>query len=661
MLAGCEIVEPKMPSYTTSLGVPLGRERLDIIDAIDDEDYLVAMPDSTLGFRVDGDPDTVSLDFDLGADIDPQSVRGELGTFSLDVASPPSFEFALVDLYPEAAALDGLTTPVPGFEFGDVSPAEDLADVQSATIASGTLTVTVSNGLPVPVSADAGAHRLSLALFSPATDDTVVTLEFDPIAAGSQAVQAVDLAGKVLPGALAVAIDGGSPGSGGDPVLIDAGVSIGVDATFSDLEVSAAEAVLDAQEFTTSFTTELPADYEVVRAVIADGEVTLSVVNEMAIPCRAVVAWPEVVDLDDQPLELVLDLPPFSRDETTVDFGGRVVEAPDAARLTELGATVTVTSPGSDGQAVSLAADQGIETELAGGRIEFASVTGTVPALSHDFDPIAEEIDLPDEIDGLSLTRATMVLSLTNTAGLGAVTDLELVGVNGDGRERTLAIQEPLAPADDGRAVVTEIVLDEQNSGIVDFLNNLPTSITLTGGVDVGGDGEIGTVHADDHAVVRWEIIAPVEVIIDASHLDGDPEPLDFDADLRDNIADHAGAASVHLEVLNHLPVGIEARILFSPDTTTIKTDPLLEIGPVAVDAATVDPNTHEVSAPRISRPTITLSAEQTRALATEGLYEMISVTLPSTDGQPVRVLTTDHVEIDGLISLDVHVHDAED
>ncbi|MBD3222892.1 hypothetical protein GF314_16815, partial [bacterium] len=420
LLAGCEIVEPKMPRYTTSLDVPLGQERLDIIDVIDDEDYLVAMPDSTLGFHVDGDPDTVSLDFDLGADVEPQSVRGELGTFTLGVASPPGFDFALVDLYPEAAALDGLTTPVPEFAFGDVSPTEDLADVESATVASGTLTVTVTNGLPVPVSADAGDHRLTLILFSPATDDTVVTLEFDPIPAGSQATRVVDLAGAVLPGALAAAIDGGSPGSGGDPVLVDAGVSIGVEAAFSDLEVSAAEAVLDAQEFSTSFTTELPADYEVVRAIIASGEVTLSVVNEMAIPCQAVVAWPEVVDLDEQPLEIVLDLPPFSRDETTVDFGGHVVQAPGGALLTELGATVTVTSPGSGGQPVSLAADQGIEAELDGGRIAFGSVTGTVPALSYDFDPIAEQIDLPDEIDGLSLTRATMVLSLTNTAGLGA-------------------------------------------------------------------------------------------------------------------------------------------------------------------------------------------------------------------------------------------------
>lgn len=661
MLAGCEIVEPRMPSYTTHLAVPLGQERLDIADVIEDEDYLIAMPDSTLGFRVDGDPDTVSLDFELAADIEPQSVTGELGNVSLDVADPPSFDFALVDLYPAAAALDGMTMPVPGFDFTTESGPEDLADVESATIASGTLTVTVSNGLPVPVSAPSGPDRLVLELFDPATGDAVVSLDFDPIAAGEQTSRVHDLAGTILPGALAVRLAGGSPGSDGTPVLVDAGVSIGVEAAFADVLVSAAEAVIEAQEFTTSFSTELPEDYEVVQAVIAAGDVTLSVVNEMAIRCQATVTWPEVVDLDDQPLQLILDLEPFTSADRTVSFAGHIVRAPEGSQLTELGANVRVTSPGSDGVPVLVAADQGIRADLDGGRIEFGSVTGVVPELSYDFDPIDEEIDLPDEIDGLNLTRATMVLSLTNTAGLGAETDLTLVGINESGHERSLTVQEPIAPADGGRATVTEIVLDENNSTLIEFLNNMPTSIQLAGGVNVGGDGEVGTVRAGDYAVIAWEIIAPVEVVIESSHLYGDPDALDFDEDLRENIADYAGAAALQLEVLNHLPVGIEASVLFGPDTLTIKTDPLLAIGPVAIEAASVDPITHAVSEPRVCYPTISLSAGEVQLLATEGLYQIFSVTLPSTDGEPVRVLTTDYVELNGLIELDVHVHDDDE
>ncbi len=657
-LLGCEIAEPELPTYTTHLAVPLGTERLAIIDVVDDEDYLVALEDGTLGFSVDGDPDTVSLDFELAADIPAQSVSGDLGNFELAVADPPSFGFVLSDLYPAAAALDGLTMPVPGFEFTTASSPEDLVDLESATLAAGQLTVTVTNGLPVPISALSGPDRLILELVDPATDAAVVTLQFNPIAAGQQAEQQADMAGVTLPGALSVRLTGGSPGSDGSPVLVDAGATIAVDAAFSDLEVSAAEAVVGAQEFVTSFDTDLPADYAVEQAVIADGTVSLTVRNEMPMPCQAVVTWPHIEDLDHQPLQLIVDLPGLASESRSVDFADHIVRAPVGQQLTVLTAEVSVTSPGSGGVPVLLDAGMGVQADLSTGRIEFGSVTGTVPSLTYDFDPIAEAIDLPDELDGLHLTRATMVLELTNSAGLTAQTNLELVGVSAEGNERSLLVQETIAAADGDRATVTEIILDETNSTIVEFLNNMPTEIALSGGVELGGDGAVGTVRPDDYAVVNWRIVAPVEVMIESSHLYGDPDPLDLDDGLREDIADYAGAAGVQLEVLNHLPLGVEARILFSPDTLSIKTDPLLVIGPVSVDAAPTDPVTHTVTGPLVSRPELSLTAAEVQLLATAGLYQIFEVTLPSTEGDPVRVLTSDYVEIRGLVDLDVHVHD---
>ena len=69
LMTGCEVAEPKLPVFTTELAVPLGYERLEIADIVDDEDYLVAMADGQLGFQVVGDPDTVALDFDLTANV----------------------------------------------------------------------------------------------------------------------------------------------------------------------------------------------------------------------------------------------------------------------------------------------------------------------------------------------------------------------------------------------------------------------------------------------------------------------------------------------------------------------------------------------------------------------------------------------------------------
>jgi hypothetical protein len=657
-LAGCEIADPELPRFDTRVALPLGEERLDIADTIDDEDYLVALADGTLGFTVDGDPDTVGLDLDLGTDFAAQTVSGDLGNFALDLAAPPPFAFTLGDLYPAAVSLDGLSVPVPGFTFTTASDPENLADLESATLAGGTLVVTVLNGLPVPVSASSGPERLLLELIDPASGGVIVALDFDPIAAGAQAQREADLAGVTLPGAIAVRLTGGSIGSGGAPVTVDAGAAIAVSAGFHDLEVSAAEAVVEAQSFTTSFLTALPDDYEIERAVIGSGAVSLSLRNEMAIPCQASVTWPQVVDLDDQPMQLVVDLEGGGSASRVADFAGYIVKAPGGSVLTELTAEVVVTSPGSDGQPVLLQADQGIQADLGAGHIEFTSVTGTVPELSFTFAPMNEEIDLPDELEGLLLTRATLVLELTNTAGLAAEADFDLVGINDSGTERNLQVQQPIEPAEAGRAAVTRIVLDETNSTIVDFLNNLPTEISLTGGVNLGGDGQSGTIRAGDYAVVNWEIVSPVEVIVESSHLYGDPEDLDLDQDARDLITDHVGAAELQLAVLNHLPVGVETRLLFGTDSETMKTAPLLAIGPVTVDAGVVDPIEHTVLEPRTSHPVINLTAAETAVLATEGLLSMLEVVLPSSEGSPVRVMTTDYVTVQGLIYLDVAVHD---
>ncbi len=661
LVAGCEIAEPELPTYQTHVTLPLGEERVDIADAVDDEDYLVELAGGALGFQVEGDPDTVALDLDLAADVDPQSVRGDLGTFPVELAAPTDYAFTLADLYPDAAGLDGVTAPVPGFTFDTASDPQDLPEIESATLASGTLTVALGNGLPVPVSATSGPERLVLELVDPGTGAAVTTVDFDPIAAGGQATRRADLAGVTLPGALAVRLAGGSPGSDGSWVTIDAQAEITVQATFTDLTVQQARAEVGPQEFATEIATALPADYEVVQAVIASGALDVGVHNELAIPCQATVTWPQVVDLDDQPLQLVLDLGPDEHSTATADFAGHVVRAPVGAVLTELVATVAVTSPGSGGQAVTLSSDDGLAADLGAGRIAFGSVTGRVPELVYDFEPMVEDIDLPDEIEGLLLQRASLELELSNTAGLGAEAQFHLAGVNDAGEVRSLDVQEQIAAAEADRAAVTLITLDESNSGIVDFLNHLPTEIRLDGGVHLGGDGQIGTVRPGDLATIDWRITSPVEVVVESSQLYGDPEDLDLDADARDLITDHAGDATITLEVLNHLPVGIETRLLFSPDTLSIKTDPLLAVGPVAIEAAEVDPQTGEVATPRTSRPQIALTAAETRILATEGLHSLIEVSLPSTEGQSVRVLTSDYVTVQGVIDLGVEVHDPDD
>jgi hypothetical protein len=64
------------------------------------------------------------------------------------------------------------------------------------------------------------------------------------------------------------------------------------------------------------------------------------------------------------------------------------------------------------------------------------------------------------------------------------------------------------------------------------------------------------------------------------------------------------------------------------------------------------------VVTPSTSTPLLSLSAAETQLLATEGLQSILEVNLPSTEGQTVRVLSSDYVTIQGLIHVEVDVHD---
>jgi len=646
-LAGCEINKPEMPTFVTTLTLPLGVERLDVIDAIDSEDFLATGPDGTLLFQVDGDPDTLNFVFDLNAEVASQSISEGLGTFELDAVDPLIYDFLLQEIWAPAAGADGLTTLVPAFPIVATSPDQDVPDITAATLSAGTASVTVDNGLAVAISAASGPNQLVLVLES-STGQPFASFTFGVIPAGTSQTLELGLAGKTMPDRLRVRLAGGSTGSGGQPVTVNGDDAVEVNASFTNLNVSSATAVIGTQTLASAFSSPLPSGYEVTEAVVADGASQLTITNGLPMPCTATLTWADLRDSNDQPLVEVFTLAANASATRTIDFAGYTMSA-GGTPLTALDATVNVTSPGSAGLPVTISADDGLTATLDAATIAFASVTGVVPESVVNLEPSVQQIDLPDELDGLSLTAARLTLHLETTASLPGTVDLTLRGMRSDGTSSDLVINEALG----------EIVLDQDNSEIVDFLNNLPTSLTLLGQITLGGGGAAGTVRTTDTcAVIRWQIEAPVEVIVDGATLDSDPRALDVDTDLGERIRTHARGASAKLEVLNHLPLALELTVLVGQDAATLDSAPLLTIGPLVVTAAVTSATSHVVTQSVISRPEFNLTAEQAQVFGLPGLVTKVVATLPSSNGNPARVLSTDYLEVSGVVQLDVLVDD---
>ena len=204
VFSGCEINKPEMPTFETALTIPLGVERVEILDVIEDEDFLVIGDDGGLSFFIDGDPDTMAFDFELSADIGSQTIDQGLGNFSLEALDPMNYSFELGQIWAPADGVVNLLTIVPAFPIDVLSAAQDIPDVDSATLTSGSITITLNNGLPVPVSADSGPDQLFLTLEDPGTGAVIATFVFPEVAGGSSNVQTVDLAGATLPGSVSV-------------------------------------------------------------------------------------------------------------------------------------------------------------------------------------------------------------------------------------------------------------------------------------------------------------------------------------------------------------------------------------------------------------------------------------------------------------------------
>lgn len=659
-LTGCEIAKPELPRFTTTLTVPLGTQHLTVAELVEGEYFLTVGADSSLGFLMSGEAETLSVEVDLTADLPRTELAATLGAFALPAGEAAAFAFALGDLYPAAQPLAGQSVPVAPLAFDLASPPADLADVESATVASGRLVLSVHNGLPVPVAGETPPLAMTVSLVDPATGRELAAATLaEPLPAGGDAVVAADLAGVTLPDSVSVRLTGGSPGSAA-PVAIDPAASLGIAAALEEVRVTRARAVIGEQAFTSAASVPLPDSLRVVSAEIVAGALDVSLANALAVPARADLTLPQLLDADGRAVRASFDLAPGASAVRRLDLAGGRVQAPDGEPLSALTVDAAVTTPGSAGLAVDLAASDALAAAVAPAHLSFGAVTGEIPERQFAVGPLQAAIDLPDELTGVALTAARLVVSVRNGTGVPGRLAFTLSGRSAAGAVVALDGAADVAPAARGDEAGTEIVLDETNSAALDFLNNLPVEVTLTGSVTVGGPGALGTVRPGDQAVVGWRLDAPLAVVVAGATVRGDPQPLNLDDGTRDELERRLGAARVTARLTNHLPLAVQIRLLAGTDPQTLAQSPELVVGPLAAAAGTLDPERGTVTAAVVSVCEAALTAEQAAVLARPGLHTLVEVTVPSTGGRTVLVRAGDYLNVAGALCAELVVDEEE-
>ncbi len=652
-LAACDISTPSLPGFDSRVDIPLGSERLTIAEAIDGDPSLVTDDDGGLSFSTGGEPDTVSLGMDLDTDISAQHIHQAIGSFSVTAPDPVLVREDFEQAWPEASQLVGTTATVPAFDFTLAAEGLELGGIQSCTFTAGTMTLTAVSTWPVEIRGLNPGDPVDVRLLDETTGEILLTIPVGPIPPDGESATTTSLAGLTLPGGFKLVLDGRVDGSP-DPVAITGDESLVLTLSFTDLTAASATAIVPPQTIDLSFVTDLGGDNDITTAEVGSGSLSFTLHNEMPLPVAVDLSWNEVITSDGLPLTASADLTAGGDATITVPFGGCRISA-EGDPLTSLTAQVSARTPGSGNQPITLSSTQGLTADLAPGVLSFTMVSGCFEPASWDLEPTTEQIVYPDDSEGMTFTSATLTIRLDNTADLGADLALTITGTPSHGDPVSLLVNDYIEPAAGGSAKTT-VLLDEHNSDLLAFLNARPRSITLAGTISVAPGSDCGTVRADDRLAVDWELDVPLIVTLEDAVLSGDPRPLGLDADLQDTIEHHAGAARFQAEIGNHIPAAMELTLLAAEDPADLPDHPGLEIGPILVASAQVDPQNGEAAGETVSRPVIELTQEQSRYLGRPGVATMYRAVLSSTGDVPVRLKSTDYLTVSGLVTMDLRV-----
>lgn len=653
LTSGCTIEEPALPSFTTQLAIPLGSHDLTVGELIEDQDFLYAGGDSVLCFSVEGDTTQVNLDLDFSAELDGIDTRATIGAFALDDLPALTYAFTLADLWPAVGSLPPGAYPVPPFDFDLQSDPLDIDGFVSAQVASGLITLTLTNDMPIPLSGTSPPEMITVDIRHPDTDALVTTLVFDQEIAPGTSVEATgDLAGVELPGSLYIDMSGGSAGA--PAVELDPADALAIDLVISDLIVDEASAVIGAQSFAETGAVALPDSLRIVEAVVASGTMDVTLTNELPLAAAVYIYFNEFKTAAGDPFILVFDMPSNGIQTTVADLAGAVITAGSGAPLDSLSYTVGVTSPGSDGEIVTVIAGSDIAATMAPTSLSLGEITGLIPRRGFALEPMIEEIDIPDELDGLHLAAASLTVDLYNGTGISGEVSLLLTARNAAGETASLATTANIAPARAEGMARTTIHLDETNSTIAELISLLPETLTFSGEISVGGNNEIGTIRPDDMAMVLWRADAPLRLSIESTEIDRDPAALNLDEDLRDQLDSYLQAAEIIVEIGNHFPFDLSVEFLVGPDSLSTINDPELTIGPLTVTSGLIGETSRYVEETVTTRHVITLTGTQIRAFTRENTYTALRALIPGTDGAEVMLRTGDGLSALGALSVEI-------
>jgi len=656
-LAGCTVKPPQVPSTNWVVSISVADDRTTIEQVVSDRSDFLKIDDESL------------LTVDFTSDFNRREEVGNrlrvtptsntfgtpIGAINLPGQDLPNITVGLNAILGQDLETGATVPLIPGggFEVDEVLPV--LVGVRSLTVSEGSIQIDMINNLPLTLS----SVRLALSDQGDSSLDipagVIDELDLGTVASGASASGTFSLAGRQISSALAISVTGQT--EEGQNVVIDADAALSIAASISELTVERAFAVIPPQEFSASQVLAFPDDrIQVTRAVISEGGLTFNVTNEIDIIMEIELRLDDLRKADGSTNTfLITGLEPGQVSTVSFDLDDNEFAPEDPLELRISYAVRTEDS----GEPVQIFSTGEVLVEAVTEDLVFSRVEGILNRVSLPVPSLTQTVDFPAGLDNVALQSTALSVNLTSGIGFRSSIDLDIQGTNSKGETGSLLISEVFQRGDPDNPVA--LTLAPSSEDLTDFLNLLPTEVTVTPTVQMG-DGEGTEVIEPDHWVQIDEVNFVTQGIF---RLKNDtriePDPIfrrQSDAEARDRISANLDSASVVTEIENHLPIGVRVSLRVAPNAEDVygsedlfennQANGYLRIpkdGAFEVGAGQVDAN-GRVTQSTTSRQRITLSDDDALVfLREDGIYTGVLIELDQTPGD-VALLGTDFVNV---------------
>jgi hypothetical protein len=646
LLWGCftKPIEPVAPRWEVALTAPITVKRYTLED-------LVAKDTSALEIGAGGQvvfhsraqtpPSALGNIFSL-APFDT-TAHPTLGPLSIGALSPISLPLSI----PGATAGDSLP-PLTRFSLPPITVSTTQFEV--AQVKSGTVTLSLRNDLPVPLTLD------SVVTLRDSTGSVIASLVFSPaqIPAGAEGTSSVDLSGKSVPGKfllcnVSISEGGVSRLPSGD--LLVATISS------DDLMVSSVvlsmippQVLLD----NSTFSVEFRDSSRIREASIQSGQITLNVQSEVGMNMFFRARFGELWTSSGSALVDSFYLPARATIQRTISLAGLTLRSADGSFVRGLDVVSTADLyEGSAGRPLSVSERDSLLVHVSSSAITVDSVVGAIKPASVEIDQeVAIKLgEAASKFRGqFVIPAANLIFTPEAQTGIPMQLDLKLQARDQSGRLVELPVP-PLKTA----GPLEPIVFPSGEVG--DFLTRvsgkLPDTLALVGTVLLNPDYDtvtVGSVGARTIFSGLVDFSVPLTLRIagggfaDTLALGDTTGDGNSDYAANADFFDKVNAGTVHFELENDFPLGVKLVLHFlDHERRLLLVLPQTSGDSLVLQAAVVSGG--EVVSPGRTVRTISLSEPEVRLFA-QAQFVRYGISLETPGADPVNFRASDALEM---------------